>query len=217
MLWNLWACSRGTSPYACAYWNEWPGLCITALSFWRFSLLTTDPVICGIARGDADEHFVRRNPKECVIRWRVVFEVGKGAIQKAVERLCAFEVVGFFDARAEVGDVWRLLDRCTSRGRDGAHIITPHKAANRVSRRPLTSSSSDRGADLVVKGKTLARRALSGKNHDICVSSWEKGSHPMWVTAHRRTYGTSRTSGRLRTHRARGRPSRRTLNVAPGA
>ena len=69
---------------------------------------------------------------------------------------------------------------------------------------------------MVVKGKTLARRALSGKNHDICVSSWEKGSHPMWVTAHRRTYGTSRTSGRRRTHRARGRPSRRTLNVAPG-
>ena len=29
------------------------------------------PVLCGIARGDADEHFVRRNPKECVIRWRV--------------------------------------------------------------------------------------------------------------------------------------------------
>jgi hypothetical protein len=32
--------------------------------------LTTDPVICGIARGDADEHFVRRNPKECEVRWR---------------------------------------------------------------------------------------------------------------------------------------------------
>ena len=57
--------------YACAYWNEWPGLRITALSFWRFSLLTTGPVLCGIARGDADEHFVRRNPKECVLRWRV--------------------------------------------------------------------------------------------------------------------------------------------------
>ncbi len=118
--------------------------------------------------------------------------------------------------RAEVVDVWRCSTDAPHQGATVHTSSRPHKAANRVSRRPLTSSSSDRGADLVVKGKTLARRALSGKNHDICVSSWEKGSHPMWVTAHRRTYGTSRTSGRLRTHRARGRPSRRTLNVAPG-
>ena len=68
---NLWACSGGSCPYAWAYLNVVVMAVYNDALFWRFTLLTTDTVMCGVARERTDEHFVKRNPKEYEVRWRV--------------------------------------------------------------------------------------------------------------------------------------------------
>jgi hypothetical protein len=73
--------------------------------FLAIILFDDGPVICGVARDTADEHFVRRSPKECEVRCACLVEVWWERSREAVERLAACEVVGIADARVEVGDV----------------------------------------------------------------------------------------------------------------